>query len=210
MGGSVILEKLTKSQRSNDRYYAEFDSGEGLSVTVAHIADFGLFTGRELTEAEFNSLKAAAERTEARSRALRMLGTRPMSEGEIIEKLVRKGVDEAVAENVADWLSEIGAVNDEEYAAMIVSHYSSKGYGAARVKNELFKRKVPRELWDGVLEKLPESDDTIDRLISSRLRGAAADRKELKKVSDMLLRRGFSYDEIRSALRRYSEDTEEE
>ena len=32
----------------------------------------------------------------------------------------------------------------------------------------------------------------------------------LKKVSDMLLRRGFSYDEIRSALRRYSEDTEEE
>ena len=210
MAGSVTLLKLTKAQRSNDRYFAEFDSGDSFSVTVAHIADFSLYTGRELTDEEYRSLKAAAERTAARSRALKMLGTRPMSEGEITEKLVRKGVDESAAEDVAVWLSDIGAVNDEEYAAMIVSHYSAKGYGAARIKNELFKRKVPRELWNGALEKLPEADESIDRLIRSRLKGAAADRKELKKVSDMLLRRGFSYDEIRSALRRYSEDTEEE
>ena len=210
MAGSVTLLKLTKSQRSNDRYFAGFDNGEGFTVTVAHIADFSLYTGRELTETEFNGLKAAAERTAARSRALRMLGTRPMSEGEITEKLVKKGVDEQAASDVADWLADIGAVNDGEYAAMIVSHYSAKGYGAARIKNELYRRKVPRELWDEALEKLPETDDTIDRLIRSKLKGAAPDRKELKKVSDMLLRRGFSYDEIRSAIRRYSEDTEED
>ena len=205
----VKLLKLTRSPRSDDRFYAEFDNGEAFTVTVAIIADFGLYSGLTLDADEFKAVAEAAERSGAKSRALRMLGARPMSEGEIIEKLADKGVDRNIAADTANWLSEIGAVNDEEYARMIVSHYSKKGYGEAKIKSELYRRKVPKELWEDALENMPDTDDIIDRLVETKLRGTEPDRKELKKVSDMLLRRGYSYEEVRGALRRYSENTEE-
>ena len=72
------------------------------------------------------------------------------------------------------------------------------------MRDELFKRKVPRELWDEALEELPEQDDAVDRLLRSRLRGAdPEDRTALKKATDALLRRGFSWEEIKTAVERY-------
>lgn len=46
-------------------------------------------------------------------------------------------------------------------------------------------------------------DDAIDRFLAAKLRGRTADEKTIKKTIDALLRRGFSYGEIRDALRRY-------
>ena len=46
-------------------------------------------------------------------------------------------------------------------------------------------------------------DDTIDRLLRSRLRGVEVDRAALKRASDFLLRKGYGWDEIQSALARY-------
>ena len=52
-------------------------------------------------------------------------------------------------------------------------------------------------------------DDAIDRFLAAKLRGRPADEKTIKKTIDALLRRGFSYGEIREALRRYEADLEE-
>ena len=196
------LLSLTKSQKSNDRFYAKFDNGEGFTVTIAHIADFGLYSGMELSLEQYKKLSFAAERSKVRSRAMKMLGARPMSKGEVVEKLVQKGEKEELAEETAEYLEEIGAIDEEDYSRMIVSHYAAKGYGAGRIKNELYRRKIPREMWDGALSHMPTQDDKIDRLLSAKLRGRTDDRREIKKATDMLLRRGFSYDEIRAALGR--------
>ena len=44
--------------------------------------------------------------------------------------------------------------------------------------------------------------------LASRLRGGEDDPKQIKKVSDALCRRGFSWEEIRSGLRRYGAQEE--
>ena len=81
---------------------------------------------------------------------------------------------------------------------------AAKGYGPRRVRQELQRRGIPKELWDMAMEQLPEQDDTIDRLLRSRLLGAdPEDRAALKKASDALLRRGFSWEEIKEAIERY-------
>ena len=198
----IKLLSLTKSQKSNDRFYAEFDNGEGFTVTIAHVADFGLYSGAELSLERYKELSFSAERSKVRSRAMKMLGARPMSKGEIAEKLVQKGEKGELAAETAEYLEEIGAIDEEEYSRMIVSHYAAKGYGAGRIKNELYRRKIPRDIWDGALSEMPEQDDKIDRLLAAKLRGRTDDRREIKKAVDMLLRRGFSYDEIRASLNR--------
>lgn len=195
--------KLTPSGKVKDRYYLDFDSGESLTVTINQIADYSIFTGRVLSDDEFKALKADAEKVSARSRALRMLGNRPMSRKEVTDRLTQKGTDEETAEETADWLLSIGALNDEEYAGQIVRHYAAKGYGAGRIRDELYRRGVPRELWDDALSELPDSEDTVYKLLKSKIKSENPDRAEITKAANALYRRGFSWDEIKSAVNKF-------
>lgn len=195
--------KLTHLDKKPGTFYAEFEDGERLRVSVALIADYSLYTGRVLDDVEYNALKSSAESSSAKSRALRILGKRNMSRREIAGRLIQKGESEETAEETADWLIKIGAVNDAEYAALIVRHYISKGYGKMRIYDELYRRGIEKELWDDALSELPDTDDGAYNFLVSKLRGTEPDKKELKRVTDALYRRGFSWDEIKSASLRY-------
>ena len=129
-----------------------------------------------------------------------------MSAMDMEKRLLGKGeTPEAVSETV-QWLEDMGAINDTEYASLIVRHYSAKGYGAARVKDELFKRGIPRDLWDDALVELDSEDmgDAALEFLSRKLKGST-DKNELRKATDALIRRGFGYEEARAAMNRYLE-----
>ena len=146
----------------------------------------------------------------AKERALALLDKRDYSRAELLKKLLEKGEDEAEATAAVDRLAELGFVDDARYAPIVVRHYAAKGYGARRVRQELARRGIPRELWDEAMAQMPAQDDTIDRLLRSRLRGVEADRAALKRASDFLLRKGYGWDEIQSALARYHANIEED
>jgi len=146
----------------------------------------------------------------AKARALRILGSRAMSANEIEKRLINKGESAETAREVVQWLEEIGAVNDCDLARIIVTHYSSKGYGIARIRDELYKRGVPRDIWDTVLENLEEEahDDAAVAYLEKKLKGST-DKDDLRRAENALCRRGFSYDEARSAIMKYLEELEE-
>lgn len=194
--------RVVPSAKIKDRFYMELDSGENLTVTVAQVADFGLRPGRVFDEAEFGLLTDSVSLTAAKGKALEALARRPLSRREVTERLDRRGVREDIAEETADWLERMGYVDDGEYAGQIARHYATKGYGAGRVREELAKRGVPREYWDTALEQMPDTGDAVDRFLRAKLRGEP-DRKEKKRVADALLRRGFSWEEIRSGMDRW-------
>ena len=146
----------------------------------------------------------------AKERALALLDKRDYSRAELLKKLLEKGEDETEATQAVDRLEELGFVDDARYAPIVVRHYAAKGYGARRVQQELARRGIPRELWDAAMEQMPAQDDTIDRLLQSRLRGVEVDRAALKRASDFLLRKGYGWDEIKSALERYHANIEED
>ena len=205
----ATVTALTASKRVKDRYYLELDGGvEKLTITINQIADHSLFTGRELTDEELAALREDALRAGARASALRILGERNLSVREITDKLTAKGVDETTARETARWLEDIGAVNDAEYASLIVRHYAAKGYGLSRIRNELYRRGIPRELWEDALTELSGTEDAAYRLLRAKLGGREKpDRAQLKKATDVLFRRGFTWDEIKSAVERYENET---
>ena len=139
---------------------------------------------------------------EARQRALKILERRDVSRKMLLDKLTEKGISYADAEEVADWLCGLGVVNDERYAGLVVRHYAAKGYGRRRIRDELYRRGIDRELWDAALDELPETDDAVDRLLSVRLRGAVSP-EALQRAQSYLLRRGYSWDEVCAATERY-------
>ncbi len=193
-----------------EHYEVKFSDGSSMKMGLAVIADFSLYTGRELSEEEFAAVNEAAGLGRAKERALRIIGTRPISERELYDKLIEKGESEFHAAAVVARFIELGLINDAEYARMLVRHYAAKGYGLRRVKDELYRHKVSRDHWEDALEEMPETDETLDRLLASRMRGVpVSDKAAVKKASDALLRRGYSWEEIRSALYRYESDFEE-
>lgn len=193
-----------------EHYEVKFSDGSSMKMGLAVIADFSLYTGRELTQEEFAAITDASGLGRAKERALRMIGARPLSERELYDKLIEKGESEHHAAAVVARMLELRLIDDGEYARMLVRHYAAKGYGARRVRDELYRHKVNREHWDAALEEMPEADDTLDRLLASRMRGAPpSDRAAVKKASDALVRRGYSWEEIRSALYRYESEYEE-
>ena len=195
-------------QTSPGRVTVTLCGGEEIKTTLNVVTDLRLYAGRELDGEELKELRAASRSALARNRAMELLSRRPMSEKELIDKLIRKGEDEETAADCARWLRETGFLNDESYAAAVARHYAAKGYGPGRVRAELSRRGVDRELWDGTIEAMPENSEKMDRFIAVRLTDPE-DREQVRKVSAALYRRGYSWEEIRSALRRFNAETEE-
>ena len=187
---------IALKQTAPERFLARFDTGEELRTTLAVVTDYHLSCGKELTEAELDTLRAASERSRCRQRALRIIGARAMSVKELTDRLKEKGETPDNAEDAAAWLEQMHLLDDAQYAAMCVRHYAAKGYGVGRIRSELYRRGIPREAWD-------------DALLRRRLRSDTPDRDELRRASDYLYRRGFGRDEIRAAIARYQDNFEE-
>ena len=188
-----------------ERFLAVLSDGRETRVSTAMIADLALYSGRELAEEEQEMLFSASALLECKERALRIIGARPMSCKELHKKLLEKGESEEAAESCIEWLLERRYLDDGQYAAMLVRHYNAKGYGIARVKQELYRRGIAKSLWDEALEDMPEMDDKVFELLCRKLKTDAPDRAEMKRATDSLFRRGYSWDEIKTAVNRFND-----
>ena len=89
-------------------------------------------------------------------------------------------------------------------------HCAQLGYGPARIRDKLYEKGVPRELWEDALDTLPDQSEDVDRFLRSRLRGGLPDEKEKKRLTDALLRRGFSWGDVKAAWNRLGSETWED
>ena len=202
------IVKIENSKHVQERVLVYLEEGDPLRITSHEFLQFGLYQGMDLSPAVVVQLQASGKRSESRVKAARLASGRMLSRKELTDRLNRKGIDPDTAEETADWLEELGAVDDAAYAGVIARHYGGS-YGPGRVRQELQKRGIPRELWDDALAQLPDSAGAIDAFLRSKLKGKAPDRATLKKLSDALLRRGFSWQDIRPALNRLGEEIDE-
>ena len=143
-------------------------------------------------------------------KAVNLLNYRAHSRKELSDKLKHKtGCKDAELEEVLDRLEELGFLNDRTYASSVVRSCARKGYGAQRALSELARRGIPKELREEALADMPETDGTLEQLIRGRLRNPA-NRDEVRKVSAAMIRRGYTWDEIRHAIERVGAEAEPE
>lgn len=183
------------------------DGGE-IRTTLGVVTELRLFSGRDLDHDALNRLQSQSGRALAREKALQLISQRQMSRRELGKKLKEKGFDPETADYCVDWVTERGLLNEESYAAAIVRYYAAKGYGESRVRQELQRRGLSRELWEDALAAMPEDTAKIDRFIAQRLT-ASDDRDAVRKLTAALFRRGFDMEEIRRALERFQTSLED-
>ena len=196
-------------QSSPGGFLVSFSDGEELRSTLAVVTDARLYVGMELDEEAFEELKKNSSKALGRDKALELLSRRSYSRRELRDKLLRRGMDEAEADDCVQWLCERGFLDESEYAGAVARHYAAKGYGPGRVRSELQRRGVGRELWDEKIAEIGGSEDKLDAYLARRLKDPS-DRDEVRKIGAALFRRGFSWEEIRAALRRFDVQAEDE
>ena len=202
------VESIEETRSPQGKLRLRFDNGTSMLVFPAVITELCLYPGVEIPEAAIESLRDPCAEASARERAVRIISAAPVSRRELQSRLVRKGETEEHAQQAVQWLDELHLLDDAEVAAQIVRSGAAKGYGAARIRQMLYEKKIPRELWDDALSQLPPQGNAIDDFLRRRFRGAKPDQKELKRATDALLRRGHSWCDIRSALERYAPEEE--
>lgn len=203
------MEILSIRQTSPGRLTVTLGDNSEVKTTLAVVTELRLYSGRELDEAEAEEFLISSKRALARDRAIEMLSRRSMSRAELVKKLIMKGEDEETAEYCGDWLVEHSLIDDESYAAAVARHYAAKGYGEGRVRAELRRRGIDRDLWEDTINAMPEDNTKLDKFIASRLKNAD-DRDEVRKLSAALMRRGYSRDDIRAAFERHNAEIYED
>ena len=181
------------------RYRVTLSDGSILRLYRQTVQDFGIYSGQELTQEEYEKLQKAAAQMSAKMRAVRIVSATSVSKQDLQQRLIQKGEDPAYARQAVSWMEEMHLLDDRRTAEQIVERCISKGYGVARAKQALYEKRIPKAYWEEVLEDYPEQEDAIRAYIDAHL-PSQPDQKAVKKVIDALLRKGHSYGIIRRVL----------
>ena len=202
------IDSLKTSPDRAGRYWVTFDDGTRMGLYRQTVEDFGLYTGMELTEQDFDSLQTAAGQMSAKMRAVRIVSASSVSKKDLEQRLIRKGEDPGQAKEAVQWMEDLHLVNDRNTAEQIVHSCICKGYGLQRAKQALYEKRIPKQYWEEALADYPDQWEKIESFLRSRL-DETSDEKQKKKAIDALLRRGHSYSVIRQVLNELSFDTED-
>lgn len=142
----------------------------------------------------------------AYQRALGLLVRREHSTKELRRKLGGRGVDLVELDEALETLQRQGFQDDRRYAEALIRSRALVGHGPARVRAELRANGVPASTVDEAfsacevdwLELAHQVAARNASRVSSRASGAQPDQQ---KLLALLLRRGFSHESARSALR---------
>jgi len=145
----------------------------------------------------------------ARQIVLRQLATAPRSRAELMQKLAQRGCPDDAAVAVLDRMTEVGLVDDEAYAQMLVrSQQAVRGLAKRALACELRAKGIEDDLADEALASISDTDerDRARALVDKKLRvmhGLGIE-VQTRRLASMLARKGYSlsmtYAVIREAI----------
>ena len=209
----ATITALVPSVRPEGRVSVMVDGVEAAVVPVEAIGELGLSIGREFDDIAVRVADAAAE-MRAYDRALALLAHRGRSREELRRSLLRKGEPASAVESALERLVRAGLLDDASYAR---SYSRSKvlgpGHSRRRLRQELARRGVDREIADDAIEDVltDESVDEeaiIERVARRKLRALARVDAETRdrRLWAFLARRGYEPDDIRRAIAKVTGD----
>jgi len=193
------VNSVSTSADRAGRYRVCFEDGVSMRLYRQTVQDFSLYPGKELDSEEMQRLEAAVGEMSAKMRAVRIMSASSVSKKDLEQRLIHKGEDPENAKKAVDWMSSLDLIDDRKTAEQIVSRCIYKGYGEARAKQELYEKRIPKNLWEDVLLDYPDQTDAIRSFLVNRL-GDSTEPAQQRKAIDALLRRGHSYSTIKRVL----------
>lgn len=210
------ITALSAQVRNPDRVNVSIDGKYRFSLDIAQITDLGVKVGRELDEVELAELEQEGLFGKLYAHTLEYSLMRPRSVREVRDYLYRKtlstkykskktgeikeraGYAPTLTERVLDRLIDKGYLSDEAFARWWIDNRNqTKGSSLRKLRNELATKGVPAQIIDAALDESERNDENELAKIIAKKRHRYPDEQ---KFMQYLVRQGFSYDDIKSAL----------
>ncbi len=198
--------KLTFKKGKGDKIHISIDGEYRLTVDEMYFTSLYLKDGQEISEEDYAALEETVNIRRAYNCAVSLLSRRDHSKKELLQKLREKGYSNG-AEEAVEKLCNSGYIDDERFCRLFASELIRlKGYGKRRVEQELYRKGVDREIIYYVLEEFSFDSDTLSDIIKRKYLLKMSDEKGRQKVFNALVRLGYTYGEIRDALKNIDEE----
>ena len=203
------ITAITPQQKNPQRVniYLDGEFAFGLAAVVAA----WLRVGQELGEERIASLKMQDEREIVYQKALHFLSYRPRSSAEVRQNLSKRGISEALIEEILNRLQNTGLVNDETFAqAWVENRNTFRPRGKSALRMELRRKGLSDEIVQSVLDT--QVNDAALALEAARRyarRLSGLEWPEFRqKLSGFLARRGFLYTTLAPAVSEVWKETQ--
>ncbi len=198
--------------RDKNRVNVSVDGKYRFSLGVFQLGSLGIKVGADYDEAELAAFEQESRFGKLYGRALEYCFMRLHSSKEVRDYLYRKtrptrtktgeikeGVSVELTTRVFDRLVEKGYINDQAFARFWVENRSlKKGVSQRKLSAELSAKGIDRSITEQLLGETERNDaDELQKIILKK-RSRYPDEQ---KLIAYLARQGFSYDDIKSALR---------
>jgi regulatory protein len=133
----------------------------------------------------------------ARQVVLRQLAMAPRSRAELMKKLAQRGCAADVAATVLDRMTQVGLVDDQAYAQMLVRvQQSGRGLAKCALARELRAKGIEDHLAEEALASISDEDerDRARALVDKKLRAmhGLGIEVQTRRLAAMLARKGYS------------------
>lgn len=193
------ISKISEQIKNKDRVSIYIDGSYAVSLTISQLLDEKLKTGDEIDESGLKKLQKLSADGKLKMRALEWLYLRPRSSRELADYLRRKKVEPADIEQWVQQFQKSGIQNDANFARWWVEQRRNKQRSASYIRQELRSKGVDSDTISTAMENNDSTDsDSLKLLITKKRRNIKY--QDDKKLTEYLLRQGYSYSDIVEAL----------
>lgn len=165
----------------------------------------GLRVGTIITEDKLENIQLESEKQTAYSKVLKLISVRYKTQKEVEQYLFQKGYLAPVVYYVIDKLNEYHYIDDEQFVQSYVASHKST-CGKLKLKQQLMAKGVSESLIDSALQDDFDQTDEILHLADKYMKTKEDTKENYLKLFKYLMGKGFSYDEIKSALKKDVQD----
>ena len=196
---------IIKAQRGRGSKIHLLLDGEYAATTDAEFwAQNYIADGCDISDEEWNALLGKINYRKAFNKCADLLSRRDHSVKELREKLLRT-VDGESADRAIEKFTEMGYLDDEKFSSAYAKHlFETKNASVYVVKQELLKRGISLEIIGKVIDNYDDYDavGSIVEIIRKKYLSKISAVNGIEKVTAALMRKGFSYSDIKTALNR--------
>ena len=194
--------KINRSSKYSDRIVITFENKSVLRVPEDAFILHPILVGDFLSQKDIKKYDKKMRLQEARDAAYKLLSYRMRSTGEMRNRLDKKSFLPDEIDITIEQLKKLNYLNDNEFVKTFAKEkVKLKMIGPRLLRSELFKYYIEPSLIDQAINEIYETND-VYLLIEKHLekkgvsRGDIVDNSKKKKLSDYLIRKGFSWVQI--------------
>lgn len=195
--------KISHTKGRGKKIHLLLDDEYQITTDIDFWAEHYFKDGTEITQEEWESLTDSIYYKKAVDKCYDLLSRRDHSVKELKIKLLRT-IDEKNADKAIEKMLELGYLDDEKYARNLVKYLAqTRNMSKNHIKQEMFKRGIPNEIINSVMEDYEfDNVSCVVDLILTKYRNKLNNEDGNKKVIASLMRKGFSYSDIKNAFYR--------